>query len=97
MDQTVTKTTKGKETTYTFRYLHFNASYTFEVRTIFVKGDLGKNVSIVKTTGPFSASVGPLRKTMEDNTVVLSWSAPRTISLKDLKVKRFVCNILSVQ
>ncbi|KAJ7384231.1 hypothetical protein OS493_022861 [Desmophyllum pertusum] len=85
MDETVTKTTKGKETTYTFRYLHFNASYTFEVRTIFVKGDLGKDVSIVKTTGPFSASVGPLRKTIEDNTVVLSWSAPRTISSTDLK------------
>ncbi|KAJ7384240.1 Sortilin- receptor [Desmophyllum pertusum] len=85
MDQTFTKTTKGKETTYTFRYLHFNASYTFEVRTIFVKRDLGKDVSIVKTTGPFSASVGPLRKTIEDNTVVLSWSAPRTISSTDLK------------
>ena len=84
---TVTKTTEGKATTYTFKYLQFNTRYTFEVRTNLAKGGHGKDVTIIKTTGPFSASVGPLRKKIQDNSVILSWSAPWTIDLtKDLKV-----------
>ncbi len=84
---TVTKNTKGKETTYTFRYLQFTTNYTFELRTKLSKGGLGKDVTIIKRTGPFSASVGPLRKNIHDNAVILSWSAPWTIDLnKDLKV-----------
>ena len=84
----VTKHTTGKETTYTFKYLYFNTSYSFDVMTRLFKGDrLGKGVTVVKTTGPFSASVGPLQKKIQDNTVILSWSAPRTIDLdKDLEV-----------
>ncbi|XP_078381129.1 uncharacterized protein LOC144663915 isoform X2 [Oculina patagonica] len=83
---TVTKNTKGKETTYTFRYLQFTTNYTFELRTKLSKGGLGKDVTIIKRTGPFSASVGPLRKNIHDNAVILSWSAPWTIDLnKDLK------------
>ena len=84
----VIKNTRGKETTYTFNHLQFNTNYTFDVMARFFKGDtLGKGVTVVKTTGPFSASVGPLQKKVQDNTVILSWSAPRTIDLnKDLKV-----------
>jgi len=80
--------TVGKETAYTFNHLYFSTSYSFVVKTRFYKGDqLGRGVTIVKMTGPFSASVGPLQKTIQDNTVILSWSAPRTINLnRGLKV-----------
>ncbi len=88
---------KGNKTTYTFKYLKFNTSYTFDVRTKLVNGDLGRDVTIIKRTGPFSASVGPLRKKIQDNTVILSWSAPWTIDLKkDLKVNLCACNLINL-
>ena len=61
-------------------------------------GRLGKGITIVKTTGPFSASVGPLQKKIQDNTVILSWSAPRTIDLdKNLKVNVVRVNIVQTE
>ena len=45
----------------------------------------------MKTTGPFSASVRPLQKKIQDNAVILSWSAPRTIDLKNQLKVNFVC------
>jgi len=94
----VTKDTHGKETTYTFKYLYFNTSYTFDVMARFSKdGRVGKGVTVVKTTGPFSASVGPLQKKIQDNTVILSWSAPRTIDLnKNLRVNVVRVNIVQL-
>ena len=81
------ETTKGKEPTYTFRYLQFSTNYTYKVRPHLINGDFGKDVTTIKATGPFSAPVGALRKKILDTTVILSWSAPRTVDLKkDLKV-----------
>ena len=81
---TVTEDVTGTSTT--FKYLNFDTSYTFEVKTRFLRGDFGKGISIVKKTDPFSASLGPLRKRVISNTVMLSWSAPRTIDKTTLKV-----------
>ena len=55
-------------------------------------GRLGRGVTVVKSTGYFSAPVGPLQRAIQDNTVVLSWSAPSTIDLnRDLKVIILLC------
>lgn len=75
--------TTDRRTNHAFKYLNFSTEYTFEVRTRFKKGDvLGVPVYVSITTEPFSASVAPLTITIHNNTVVLTWSAPRTIDLK---------------
>jgi len=62
------------------------------VRARFSEGDvLGEAAHVTIKTGPFSAPVGPLVKTLRDTTVILSWSAPRTIDLKkSLRVRKLV-------
>ncbi|XP_029186888.2 sortilin-related receptor-like [Acropora millepora] len=68
------------QTQYTIKYLMFNTTYTFEVRTKFKDSNLSEPVSIQKTIGPFSAPVGPLKAfTHQDSSVTLFWSAPPTL------------------
>ena len=74
--------TVGKETSYTFNHLFFSTNYSFDVMAVFSKtGQPGKGNTVVQMTGNFSAPVGPLHRKIQDNAVVLSWSAPRTINL----------------
>ena len=81
----------GRETNYTFKYLHFSTRYTFEVKTRLRKGILGEPVHVIATTERFSAPVGPLTATaVSSYSVRLSWSAPPTIDLKKLKVRKLV-------
>jgi len=84
--------TTGRTNNHSYKYLNFSTTYTFEVRVRFSEGDvLGEAVHVAITTEPFSAPVGPLVKTLHDTTVMLSWSAPRTIDLKkSLKVRNLV-------
>lgn len=91
--------TTGRETSHTYTFLNFSTSYTFEVSTRFSKGDLGVPLYVVTTTDPFSASVGPLMATVDaQNTLILSWSAPRTIDLnKNLKVRNQACAVRRFQ
>lgn len=73
-------TDTSSQTQYTIKYLKFNTTYTFEVRTVFKDNALSDAVSIQKTTGPFSAPVGPLKLILHaDFSVTLFWSAPPTI------------------
>lgn len=73
-------TAMSYQTQYTMKYLKFNTTYTFEVRTVFKDNKPSDAVSIQKTIGPFSAPVGPLKATLHaDASVTLFWSAPPTI------------------
>ncbi|XP_068762096.1 uncharacterized protein [Montipora capricornis] len=69
------------ETHYTFKYLNFSTTYSFEVQTMFKGNNFSDPVSVNITTGSFSAPVGPLNAIVHmDKTVTLWWSAPRTIN-----------------
>ena len=81
-------TVTSSQTQYTIKYLMFNTTYTFEVRTVFKDNRLSDAVSIQKTIGPFSAPVGPLKTMVHaDSSVTLSWSAPPTIDPRKLAVR----------
>ena len=76
-------------TSSTFRFLDFNTRYTFEVRTRFSKDNsLGPPVHVIKTTDPFTAPVRPMKaRELRNYGIALSWSAPRTVNSKAVKVK----------
>ena len=75
-----------KSNNYTFWYLKFNTYYTFSVQANFSDNKLSDSVSARKKTGPFSAPVDPLiAREHTDNTVTLSWSAPRTVDLSRVR------------
>ena len=80
---TLSVTAKSNQTQYTFKYLQFNTTYTFEVQTKFQDSKLSDPVSIKKTIGSFSAPVGPLKAIIHaDSSVTLSWSSPPSIDPK---------------
>ena len=75
-------------TSHTYRFLNFSTRYTFEVRTRFSKDNsLGPPVHVIKTTDPFTAPVRPMKARELRNGIALSWSAPRTVNAKAVKVK----------
>ena len=75
-------------TSHTYRFLNFSTRYTFEVRTRFSKDNsLGPPVHVIKTTDPFTAPVRPMKARGLRNGIALSWSAPRTVNAKAVKVK----------
>lgn len=75
-------------TSHTYRFLHFSTRYTFEVRTRFSKDNsLGPPVHVIKATDPFTAPVRPMKARELSNGIALSWSAPRTVNSKAVKVK----------
>ena len=75
-------------TSHTYRFLNFSTRYTFEVRTRFRKDNsLGPPVHVIKTTDPFTAPVRPMKVRGLRNGIALSWSAPRTVNVKAVKVK----------
>lgn len=85
--------TTGTRRNYTFTYLPFSTTCRLEVRTRFSNNNiLGIPVTVTKRTGPFSAPVDPLKLIVHpDSTVTLSWSAPRTIDLKNsLRVSKLL-------
>ena len=81
-----TRTVYLVKTSYTFRYLKFNTDYTFAVQAKFNDNKLSDSVSARTKTGPFSAPVDPLiAREHTDDTVTLSWSAPRTVNLSRVR------------
>ena len=84
-------TKTSSQTQYTIKYLKFNTTYTFEVRALFKDNKLSDAVSIQKTTGPFSAPVGPLKPILHaDRSVTLFWSAPPTIEPRQVVRSSFL-------
>ncbi|XP_068685724.1 uncharacterized protein [Montipora foliosa] len=85
-----TRTVYLVKTSYTFRYLKFNTDYTFAVQAKFNDNKLSDSVSARTKTGPFSAPVDPLiAREHTDDTVTLSWSAPRTVNLSRIHYKLY--------
>ncbi|XP_068685727.1 uncharacterized protein [Montipora foliosa] len=86
-----TKSVKNVKTNnYTLPYLKFNTYYTFSVQANFSDNKLSDSVSAHKKTGPFSAPVDPLiAREHTDNTVTLSWSAPRTVDRSQVQYKLY--------